>query len=119
RRKLPPGVSTIAGVQFGLQPFCYHDLPMNTFNRPILIQRMIQNRLGVVELHMPWCQPNFSEQSATPAEAREKLREWRLKAPPDYYLKVKREFDDAGIRIDTTWVNFGDATDEEIEATYR
>src|SRR5579864_989270 len=34
-----PNRSYIRGVQFGLQPFCYHDLPMSIENRPTLIQR--------------------------------------------------------------------------------
>src|SRR5438309_6460499 len=38
--------SVINGVQMGLQPFCYHDLPMTVQNRPTLIQRMVQNGLG-------------------------------------------------------------------------
>jgi hypothetical protein len=47
----PPNISFISGVQFGLQPFCYHDLPMNRQNRPTLLKRLVQNRMGVVELH--------------------------------------------------------------------
>src|SRR5665213_3229225 len=54
-------ISLIHGVQFGLQPFCYHDLPMNTDNRPILIQRMVQNGLGMVELHATWFEPRFHD----------------------------------------------------------
>ena len=117
--KLPPGVSVIGGVTFGLQPFSYHDLPYNENNRRILIERMVQNRLGLVELHTPWFEPNFTEQTPDPKAARERLRDWRLKAPADHYRKVKAEFDAAGIRIGTIWVNFADTTDEEIDATYR
>lgn len=112
-------MSVISGVTFGLQPFCYHDLPYNESNRTILIERMVRNRLGVVELHMPWFEPNFTERVADRTEARERLRDWRIAAKPEHYLKVKRQFDDAGIQIGTIWVNFSDATDEEIDATYR
>ena len=32
--------SFINGVQFGLQPFCYHDLPMTIENRPELVRHV-------------------------------------------------------------------------------
>ena len=51
--------SFIGGVQFGLQPFCYHDLPMTPENRPTLISRLVQNGMGVVELHATWVEPRF------------------------------------------------------------
>src|SRR3954453_10771668 len=41
--------SVVGGVQFGLQPFCYHDLPMNPENRPMLIRRLVQNGMGLAE----------------------------------------------------------------------
>jgi len=119
RERLPPGVSSIRGVRFGLQPFCYHDLPMNPGNRSILIQRMIQNRLGIVELHASWCEPNLSGPGVSPEEQRRKLRDWRLHPPAGHFEQVRREFDDAGIQIFTYWVNFSDVTDEEIDASYR
>jgi sugar phosphate isomerase/epimerase len=112
-------ISYINDVQFGLQPFCYHDLPMNRENRPILIQRMVQNGLGMVELHATWCEPRFSDSGVSAQEAREKLRNWRLTAPKDYYLKIKQEFDDAGIVIFTYYVTFDESdTDAEIDAAY-
>lgn len=109
--------SNIHGVDFGLQPFCYHDLPMSTQNRPILIKRMVQNQLGIVELHGTWVEPRFTDPD--PQVAREKIRQWRLSTPPEYYKKVKQEFDDAGIRIFTYYVNISAShTDAEIDATF-
>src|SRR5690348_7742034 len=87
-----PNRSLYHGVQFGLQPFCYHDLPMNTDNRSILIERMVQNGLGMVELHATWVEPRFEGVPAQ--EARNKIRDWRLNPPPGYYRSVKKEFDD-------------------------
>jgi sugar phosphate isomerase/epimerase len=114
-----PNISYINGVQFGLQPFCYHDLPMSTDNRPILIQRMVQNKLGMVELHATWVEPRFTAPGVSAEEAREKSRQWRLTTPPDYYKKIKKEFDDAGITIFTYYVNFSDQhTDAEIDAIF-
>lgn len=117
--KLPPGISTIKGVRFGLQPYCYHDVPRNPYNRPILIERMIQNQLGLVELHATWCEPNFSEPGVTAEAARDQLRKWRVNPPAGYYEKIKQEFDAAGIEVFSYWVNFADATEAEIDATYR
>src|SRR6185436_18931973 len=68
--------SFIGGVQFGLQPFCYHDLPMTPENRPTLVRRLVQNGMGMVELHATWVEPRFAEPSAP--DARERLRSWRL-----------------------------------------
>ena len=112
--------SYINGVQFGLQPFCYHDLAMNVQNRPELIRRLVQNGMGMVELHATWCEPRFDGPGVSAQDAREKLRNWRVNARPDYYREIKQEFDDAGITIFTYYVNISDAdTDAEIDATYK
>jgi sugar phosphate isomerase/epimerase len=114
-----PNRSYINGVQFGLQPFCYHDLAMNRENRPILVKRLVQNGLGMVELHATWVEPRFNDPGVNTQEAREKLRNWRLTTPADYYRKIKKEFDNAGITIFTYYVNFGESdTDAEIDATF-
>jgi len=114
-----PNRSFIGGIQFGLQPFCYHDLPMTSENRHVLIQRLVQNGMGMVELHTPWVEPGFNAPGVSAKEAREKLRQWRVTAPADYYRKIRKEFDDAGITVFTTWVTFNETyTDAEIDATF-
>ncbi len=111
--------SYINGVQFGLQPFCYHDLAMNVQNRPELVRRLVRNEMGMVELHATWCEPRFDGPGVSTQEAREKLRNWRVGAQPAYYRKIKQEFDDAGITIFTYYVNIDETdTDAEIDATY-
>jgi len=117
-----PNRSDIHGVQFGLQPFCYHDLPMTRENRPTLIKRLVQNGMGMVELHATWVEPRFNVPGAPAVSttvAREKLREWRVTASPDVYRSIKKEFDEAGIAIFTYYVNMNDTfTDAEIDATF-
>ena len=114
-----PNRSYVNGVQFGLQPFCYHDLAMNRENRPILIQRLVQNGLGMVELHAVWYEPSFAGPGVSTEEAREKLRNWRLNPPAGYFHNVKKEFDDTGISICTVYVNISESyTDAEIDATF-
>ena len=111
--------SLIGGVQFGLQPFCYHDLAMTPENRPTLIRRLVQNGFGLVELHATWVEPRVSDPGVRPEETREKQRAWRLSQPVDHYASVKREFDEAGITIFTYYVNFNDTyTDAEIDAVF-
>jgi sugar phosphate isomerase/epimerase len=111
--------SLIKGVQFGLQPFCYHDLLMNRENRPTLIKRLVENGMGMVELHATWVEPRFNAPGVTTEAARDKLREWRLNPPPGYYQSIKKEFDAAGISIFTYYVNMNDSyTDAEVDATF-
>jgi hypothetical protein len=111
--------SRINGVQFGIQPFCYHDLPMTRENRPFLIEDMVQNQLGVVECHASWVEPRFTGPDVSSQEAREKLRDWRLTAPADYYRQVRQDFDNAGISVFSYYVNLNDSyTDAEIDATF-
>jgi hypothetical protein len=114
-----PNRSLIHGVQFGLQPFCYHDLEMTIENRAVLVKRLVQNGMGMVELHATWCEPRFNAPGVSAQEAREKLRNWRLTTPAAYYHKIRKEFDSAGITIFTYWVSINESfTDEEIDATY-
>ena len=116
----PANRSYIHGVQFGLQPFCYHDLAMTRENRPTLIKRLVQNRMGMVELHATWVEPRFTAPGVTAEAARDKLREWRVSTPADYYLAIKKEFDQAGITIFTYYVNMNATyTDAEVDATFR
>ena len=111
--------SLIGGVQFGLQPFCYHDLAMTPANRPTLTRRLVQNGFGMVELHATWVEPVFTAPGVSPDAAREKQRAWRLSLPVDHYDGVKREFDEAGITVFSYYVNFNDTyTDAEIDAVF-
>jgi sugar phosphate isomerase/epimerase len=111
--------SFIGGVQFGLQPFCYHDLPMTAENRGELVRRLAQNGMGMVELHATWVEPRFTGPGVTAQEAREKLRAWRLGNTADHYRTVRREFDEAGVTIFTYYVNINDSyTDAEIDAIF-
>jgi hypothetical protein len=111
--------SVINGVRLGVQPFCYHDLAITPDNRPLLIQAMLQNGIGIVELHAGWVEPRFAAPGVTPAAARQQQHEWRLSTPPDFYLKIKKEFDNAGIEIFTYYVNFTlETPEDEIHKVY-
>src|SRR5438105_11688446 len=62
--------SLINGVQFGLQPFCYHDLAMTRENRGELIRRLVRNGMGMVELHATWAEPSFNAPGVSASGAR-------------------------------------------------
>jgi sugar phosphate isomerase/epimerase len=119
QERRPPNRSYINGVQFGLQPFCYHDLAMTRENRPELIRRLVQNEMGMVELHATWVEPRFNDPGIGVDQARERLRRWRLEAGPDYYRGIRREFDAVGIDIFSYYVNFAGFTDDELDASFR
>jgi sugar phosphate isomerase/epimerase len=111
--------SLVGGVQFGLQPFCYHDLAMTPENRSTLVRRLVQNGMGLVELHATWVEPRFAGPGISAEAAREKLRAWRLGNPVDHYRLVKKEFDEAGLDIFTYYINVNDSfTDAEIDAVF-
>jgi sugar phosphate isomerase/epimerase len=115
----PPNRSLINGVQFGLQPFCYHDLAMTRENRGELIRRLVRNGMGMVELHATWVEPRFNDPGVSAAAARDSLRAWRLSPPAGYYRGIRKELDDAGVAVFTYYVNFDDSyTDAEIDATF-
>ena len=114
-----PNRSIVGGVQFGLQPFCYHDLLMTPENRATLVKRLVQNGMGMVELHATWVEPRFTAPGVSAEAAREKLRAWRIGNPVDHYRAVKKEFDEAGIDIFTYYVNINESyTDAEIDAVF-
>ncbi len=114
-----PNRSFIHGVQFGLQPFCYHDLAMTPQNRPELLRRLVQNGMGVVELHGVWCEPRFNRPGVDEEAAREQLREWRLRAPRSYYENIRKDFADQGVTIFGYWVGINESySDAEIDATF-
>ena len=119
--------SVINGVQFGIQPFCYHDMVMSPGNRPELIRKIIANGFSMVELHATWCEPGLDELGGSREKARMKLREWRLSTADDHYAAIRKEFDEAGISIFTYYVDmdghvenaFIAHSDEEVDATFK
>ncbi len=125
-----PKASGTGGVIFGLETFSFHDLPPS--GDPKLIPTIIGNMraLGISECEIMsghiepypsvmtgwWVQsrraPDFAKQ-------REEARRWRLSVPMDYYRAIRRQFEDAGLRIHLYNVNFNETfTDEERDRTF-
>jgi sugar phosphate isomerase/epimerase len=120
----------IAGLQFGIETFSFHDLP--PAGDPQLIPTIVRNmtELGLVECEIMsghvepyasvatgwWVQ---SRKAPGYQKMREDARRWRLTVPMDYYAKVRKQFEDAGLRMYLYNVNFNETfTNEERDRTF-
>jgi sugar phosphate isomerase/epimerase len=123
-------LGTVAGVHFGVETFSYHDLP--PAGDPHLIPTLIRNMRedGIPECEImsghvePWASVATgwwvqSRRAPGYQEMREAARHWRLTVPMDYYVTVRRQFEDAGLRIRYYNINFNETfTDEERDRTF-
>jgi sugar phosphate isomerase/epimerase len=121
---------SINGVGIGLETFSFHDLP--PAGDPRLIPTIISNMqtLGIAECEImsghiePW--PTIStgwwvQSRRAPGfqQLREQARQWRLTVPMDYYVKIRKQFEDAGLRIYLYNVNFNETfTDAERDRVF-
>ena len=120
----------INGVGFGLETFSFHDLPPAADPRliPTIISNMREIGIGECEImsgHIePW--PTIatgwwvqSRRAPGFQKLREDARKWRLGAPMSYYTNIRKQFEDAGLRIYLYNVNFNETfTDEERDKTF-
>jgi sugar phosphate isomerase/epimerase len=119
--------SNIDGVQLGVQSYSFRDLPLDQ-----AIQAMAADGLGDCELFSPHIEEGGTvapdamfrrsgnmtreERRAAFAASGEKLRQWRVSVPLDYFTGVKKKFNDAGINLYAYNYSFNDHfTDEEID----
>jgi sugar phosphate isomerase/epimerase len=122
--------SKIAGVRLGVQTYSFRDLP-----RPpggdgvdVAIKAIVDAGLGECELWAAQVEP----QSAVPgpgrgvldtpevqkarADAREKLRKWRVETPLDHFRAIGKKFSAAGIVVHAYNYSFNESmTDAEID----
>ncbi len=120
----------IAGLQFGIETFSFHDLP--SAGDPQLIPTIVRNmtELGLAECEIMsghvepyasvatgwWVQSRKAPGYQT---MREDARHWRLTVPMDYYARVRKQFEDAGLRMYLYNVNFNETfTDDERDRTF-
>jgi sugar phosphate isomerase/epimerase len=122
--------SKVDGVQLGVQSYSFRDLSFND-----ALKAMVTDGLGLCELFAPHIelgkldvapmQPRPPRAPGAPPQApdkaaqtakREELRQWRLTVPMTYYEGIKKQFDDAGIKLFAYNYSFADNfTDEEID----
>jgi sugar phosphate isomerase/epimerase len=129
-RGQPRSSSTIAGIPFGVETFSFHDLPPagNPRLLPTLIQDMRDVGLTECEIMSGHVEPMGSyatgwwvatRRAPGYTKMREDARRWRLTIPIDYYRQVRKQFEDAGLRIYLYNVNFNETfTDDERERTF-
>ncbi len=124
--------SKIDGVQLGVQSYSFRDLPIDQ-----AIQAMVTDGLGDCELFSPHIEAggikeldaifhpaggkklNHEEMAAAFKAYNNKLRQWRLTVPLDYFHGVRKKFDDAGINLYAYNLTLDQgATDEEIDRSF-
>ena len=105
-----PTLSLIGGIPFGVETFSFHDLPPAGDARliPTLIEDMKFAGLAECEIMSGHVEPMGSyatgwwvatRRAAGYAKMREEARRWRLSVPMDYYRNIRKQFDDAGVRM--------------------
>lgn len=121
---------TVAGLHFGVETFSYHDAP--PAGDPQLVPTIIRNMRedGIRECEImsghiePWASVATgwwvqSRRAAGYQEMRDAARHWRLTVPMDYYARIRRQFEDAGLRIYYYNINFNETfTDAERDRTF-
>ena len=124
--------SKIDGVQLGVQSYSFRDLPIDQ-----AIHAMVTDGLGDCELfsphieeggvaaldsifHPPGGKELTHEQTASALKAyNDKIRQWRLTVPLDYFTGVRKKFNDAGIQLYAYNLTLDEgATDEEIDRSF-
>ena len=130
RPNAPSAVASIHGVGLGVETFSFHDLPPAGDPRliPTLIEDMRSAGLAECEIMSGHVEPMGSyatgwwvatRRAPGYAKMREQARQWRLTVPMDYYGHVRRQFDQAGLRMYLYNVNFNETfTDDERDRTF-
>jgi sugar phosphate isomerase/epimerase len=123
--------SRISGVQIGVQSYSFRDLPLDE-----AIQAMVTDGLGECELFSPHIEGGDTvapeklfapakelsreQRHAAMAEHEENIRKWRLSVPLDYFVGIRKKFDDAGVKLFAYNLSLGmQATDDEIERGFQ
>jgi len=104
--------SKVAGVQLGAQSYSFRDRPMVQ-----AIAAYKEVGLGECEMWQGHVEPTPQQQGAA---GREELRKWRLTTPLEYFTKVRKQWDDAGILLYAYNLSFNDSfTDDEIDRGFQ
>jgi sugar phosphate isomerase/epimerase len=123
RPSLPLIKSTFNGVVLGCNTYSLSTLTLDD-----AIPAIAGIGFGLAELHPHHIEPSFglrgaatgaAQTNAQKAQAREKLRQWRMTAPLDQFSTAARKFKDAGLYLYAYNMNYDDQfTDAELERTF-
>lgn len=99
--------SVVRGVQIGAQSYSFRDR-----NLVAAIKAYQEVGLGECELWQGHVEPQHV--------SREQLRKWRLTVPLSHFRQIRRQFDNAGVRLYAYNYSFGkDFTDAEIDRGFQ
>ena len=122
--------TVIQGVQFGLETFSFHDLPPSGDPRivPTIIRNMSELGLAECEIMSAHVEPFpgistgwWVQARRAPGfgQLREDARRWRLAVPLEHYANIRRQFEEAGLRMSLYNINFNETfTDAERDRTF-
>jgi len=123
RPLLPPIKSTFNGVVLGCNTYSLSTLPLDD-----AIPAIAGIGFGLAELHPHHIEPSFglpgagtgaAQTNAQKAQAREKLRQWRMTVPLDQFSTAAKKFKDAGLYLYAYNMNYDDQfTEAELERTF-
>jgi sugar phosphate isomerase/epimerase len=113
--------SPVGGVRLGVQTYSFRELarPGSAGALDVVLESMKACGVDECELWSPQIEAvSMAQRDAAPSaqqQAREALRDWRLKTGNDFYEGVRRRFTAAGMTIYAYNLSFNDSfTDEEI-----
>jgi sugar phosphate isomerase/epimerase len=123
RPSLPPIKSTFNGVVLGCNTYSLSTLPLDD-----AIPAIAGIGFGLAELHPHHIEPSFglrgagtgaAQTNAKKAQAREKLRQWRMTVPLDQFSTVGQKFKDGGLYLYAYNMNYDDQfTEAELGRTF-
>jgi sugar phosphate isomerase/epimerase len=123
RPSLPPIKSTFNGVVLGCNTYSLSTLPLDD-----AIPAISGIGFGLAEVHPHHIEPSFglrgagtgaAQTNAQKAQAREKLRQWRMTVPLDQFSTVAQKFKDAGLYLYAYNMNYDDQfTEAELGRTF-
>lgn len=124
---------TVRGVRLGaitgsLGPF--NNIPAGKDVTDVVIEQCLAADVANVELVNSLYEPRVTgggiggqaPATASPEylKGREELRQWRLTTPPEFFIRIRKKFDDAGLNLFSWVMTIGDDfTDPEIDAVFR
>src|SRR5581483_2973366 len=110
--------SKFRGVDLGAQTYSFRALPPTPGSSDkvdVDVRALQECGIGEIELFSPDIEPRSATSgrgargganNPEAKEAREKLRRWRLSTPVEHFQAVRRQFNDAGIRIFAYTINY-------------
>lgn len=106
--------SRIRGVQLGAQSYSFRDRPLDQ-----AIQGFVDVGLSECELWSPHTMPPELAKAGNGPDAQRARQHWRQTVKPAWFTAIRKQFDDAGVRIYAFNYSFGPReSDEEMNQAF-